>query len=109
MIAEDIGATAIITVSLSGFTARALSQFRPTCPVIACAPEMQIACQSNLMFGVQPLIIGREKELDRLLDTAVERSKYAGYVRTGDRVIVTAGMPLGVAGKTNTIRVVEVD
>ena len=92
MIAEDIGATAIITVSLSGFTARALSQFRPTCPVIACAPDMQIACQSNLMFGVQPLIIGREKELDRLLDTAVERSKYAGYVRTGDRVIVTAGM-----------------
>ena len=61
------------------------------------------------MLGVQPLIIGREKELDRLLDTAVERSKYAGYVRTGDRVIVTAGMPLGVAGKTNTIRVVEVD
>lgn len=106
--AEDIKADAIITVSLSGFTASRLSKYKPTCPIIACSTGSNVACQMNLMFGVIPLIIGSEDNADKLFDSAIHQAQLAGLVKAGDTVILTAGMPLGVSGHTNMIKVVEV-
>ncbi len=107
-IGEDIHADAIITVTLSGFTARRLAAHKPVCPIIACTPNKETACQMNLLFGVEPIIIQQEPTADLLFEAAINRAKLAGYVKAGDKVVLTAGIPLGVSGKTNMIRFIEV-
>ncbi len=107
-IAEDIDAAAIITVTMSGFTAEKLSRYKPTCPILACSPSSRVACQTNLFFDVIPLIIHQEDNQEELLNSAVHMAELAGYVKPGDTVVLTAGMPLGVSGRTNLIRVIEV-
>lgn len=107
--AMDLHAAAIITVTMSGFTAEAISRFKPKCPVIGCTVNDRVCKQLNLLWGVSPLLIGRKESSDELFAAAVEEAKHAGYVKKGDTVVITAGVPLGVAGKTNMIHVVEVE
>lgn len=107
--ASDLNAAAIITVTMSGFTAEAISRFKPVCPVIGCTVNDRVCKQLNLLWGVSPLLIGRKENSDELFSAAVEEARKAGYVKSGDRVVITAGVPLGVAGTTNMIHVVEVD
>ena len=107
-IAEDIGASAIITVTMSGFTASRLSHYKATCPIIACTVSEPTACQMNVLFNVTPLTIPQEDREDMLFDAAVDAAKKAGLVKTGEYVVLTAGVPLGVAGNTNMTKVVEV-
>ena len=107
-IAEDIGASAIITVTMSGFTASRLSHYKATCPIIACTVSEPTACQMNVLFNVTPLTIPQEDREDMLFDAAVDAAKKAGLVKSGEYVVLTAGVPLGVAGNTNMTKVVEV-
>ena len=108
-VADEIGAKAIIAVTISGFTATRLSRLRPTVPIIACTTNVRVACQMNLLFGVVPLIIGMEENADALFERAVRMAKLTGLITEGDTVIITAGVPLGSSGNTNLIRVVDVD
>lgn len=107
--AMDLDAAAIITVTLSGFTAAAISRFKPGCPVIGCGMNKRVCAQLNLLWGVNPILLQEEETAENLFADAVKEAKKAGYVRTGDTVVITAGVPLGIAGKTNMIRVVEVE
>lgn len=106
--AMDLGAAAIITVTLSGYTAQSISRFKPSCPIVGCSMDEKVARQLNLLWGVNPLIIKKEDTTETLFADAVQEAKKAGYVKAGDVVVITAGVPLGIAGKTNMIRVVEV-
>lgn len=106
--AMDLGASAIITVTLSGYTAESISRYKPDCPIIGCAMGERVNRQLNLLWGVTPLCIKQEDDAEELFEDAVEEAKKAGYIKTGDVVVITAGVPLGIAGKTNMIRVVEV-
>lgn len=108
-IADEIGAKAIIAVTISGFTATSLSRLRPTVPIIACTTNVRVACQMNLLFGVVPLIVGMEENADALFERAVQQAKLTGLISEGDKVIIAAGLPLGSSGNTNLIKVVEVD
>lgn len=107
--AMDLGAAAIITVTMSGFTAEAISRFKPKCPVIGCTVNDRVFHQLNLLWGVSPLMIKKESNTDALFADAVAAAKWAGYAKTGDVVVITAGVPLGTAGTTNMIHVVEVN
>ena len=107
-VAGDINAAAIITVTISGFTANRLSRYKPVCPVIACTISETVACQMNILFDVYPLNIPQEDREEMLFDAAVDAAKKAGYVKQGDSIVLTAGVPLGVAGNTNMTRVIEV-
>lgn len=107
-VAHDIEADAIITVTISGSTAAKLASFKPARPIIACTMNEQVARQMNLYFGVSPLIIKEEDSADLLFEAAINEAKRTGYVKSGDRVVLTAGVPLGISGNTNMIRVVEV-
>ncbi len=107
--AMDVGAAAIITVTLSGFTAEAISRFKPACPIIGCAANERVCRQLNLLWGVNPLQVSKEETTDALFDAAVSEAKKAGYVKAGDVAVITAGIPLGKAGTTNMIHVVEVE
>lgn len=106
--AMDLDATAIITVTMSGYTANRLSRYQPKCRIIGCTVDDVVYRQLSLLFGVTPLLIEEEENTDKLFEVAVKASLEAGLIQPGDRVVLTAGMPLGVAGNTNMIRVLEV-
>lgn len=107
-VAMDLNAAAIITVTLSGFTAEMVARYKPDCQIIGCSTQPQVRRQMNLLYGVRPLAIEDEYSADVLFVHAAEEAKKAGYVKSGDTVVITAGLPLGVAGRTNMIRVLEV-
>lgn len=104
--AHDLGAKAIVTVTKSGRTAREISKFRPLSPIVAFSMSPKVCRQMNLSWGVYPLILGEKASTDELFADAVERAKEAGYVNDGDIVVITAGVPLGVSGTTNLLKVV---
>lgn len=107
--AMDLNAAAIITVTMSGFSAESVSRYKPGCMIIGCTVNARVCRQLNLLWGVNPLLIGEEELPETLFADAVAEAKRAGYVKKGDIVVLTAGVPLGITGKTNTIRVVEVE
>ncbi len=103
--AHDLNATAIITVTKSGRTARNISQFRPSCPIMGCAMHPQVCRQLNLAWGVIPLHIREEEDTFVLFDRAIKEVKNKGYVKEGDLTVITAGVPLGVSGNSNLLKV----
>lgn len=107
--AMDLGAAAIITVTISGFTAGAISRYKPSCRIIGCAVNEKVYRQLNLMWGVTPILMKKESDMENLFEDAVEESKRAGLIQTGDIVVITAGVPLAKSGTTNMIRVIEVE
>lgn len=107
MTAHDLNAEAIIAVTLTGRTAINISKFRPLCPVIGCATTKKVCYQMNLAWGVTPLLIDKEYSAETLIDTAATVVKEAGYLSETGMAVVTAGVPIGKAGKTNMMRVVS--
>ncbi|MCD7824990.1 MAG: pyruvate kinase [Clostridiaceae bacterium] len=108
MTALDIDAAAVVTVTKSGRTARIISRYRPQCPIIGCTPVQSTYYQMNLLWGVKPLLIREETDTEQLFQNAVESTRKEGYISAGDVVVLTAGIPLGVSGTTNLIRVASV-
>lgn len=106
--AADLKAAVIITVTMSGFTASMISRFKPECPIIGCSVNPRVCRQLNLSWGVQPLLIEKEETADDLFEEATKQAKKAGLIKDGDIVVLTAGVPLGKAGTTNMLRVIEV-
>lgn len=107
--AMELKASAIITVTMSGFTAAMVSRYKPDCPVIGCSVNPQVCRQLNLNWGIAPILMKEEETEEALFKEAIRVCKDAGYVKTGDRVVLTAGVPLGMSGTTNMIRVIDVD
>ena len=103
--AHDLGAAAVMTVTKSGATARQLSKFRPDCPIIGLTTDETICRHMNMSWGVRPGMIEEKTNTDELIEHAIEVSKKLGYVKEGDLVVVTAGVPLGRSGTTNLIKV----
>ena len=106
--ALDIGADAILTVSQRGTTAQMVSRFRTSTTVVALLLDPQVRRQMNLYWGVAPIMMPYAGSTDELVDFAVQAAEDAGLVKQGDIVVVTAGVPVGVAGTTNMIRVRQV-
>lgn len=106
--AHDLNARAIITVSLCGQTARLISKYRPYCPIIGCTMSDVVCRQMNMSWGVMPFIIDEKTNTDDLFDTAVEAAEKRRLVEDGDLVAITAGVPLGVSGTTNLMKVEKI-
>lgn len=103
--AHDLGAAAIIAVSKGGNTARMISKFRPVCPIISPTTSEKVWRQLNLSWGVVPLQCEEQYSTDALFEYAVELSVKTGIVEKGDIVVITGGIPVGVSGNTNTLKV----
>lgn len=103
--AGDLSAAAIVTVTKSGRTAMMLSKYRPDCMIIGECLTEKVCRQLNLEWGVQPIMIEEEKNADQLFEKAVDVAEKAGYISKGDIVVLTGGVPLGVSGTTNLIKV----
>ena len=109
LIALNMHAAAIVTVTKSGTTAKMISRFRPNMPIIACTPDASTYRQLSLIWGVTPVLIGEERITDVLFEHAVDASVDTGIISKGDLVVLTAGVPLSISGTTNLIKVVHVE
>ncbi len=107
--AHDISAKAVITVTKSGSTARNLSKFRPSCMIIGCTPSEIVLRQMNMSWGVFPVMMDEKQNTDELFDSAIEAAKNANLIEREDVVVLTAGIPLGIAGTTNMLKVATVE
>ena len=106
--AHDLGASAIITVTKSGTTARMISKFRPHTQIIGATVSDKVWRQLNLSWGVKPVKCELKNNTDELFDHAVEVSLKANAIKSGEKVVITAGIPLGISGTTNMLKVQEV-
>ncbi|MDF2839012.1 MAG: pyk [Evtepia sp.] len=103
--ATDTNASAIITVSKSGATARRISKYRPETPIVACIMKPEIQRQLALSWGVTPILMPFAENTDEMIDFSVQAAKDVKLVEDGDIVVVTAGIPAGVSGTTNIMKV----
>ncbi|MBR5221337.1 MAG: pyruvate kinase [Clostridia bacterium] len=103
--AHDLNAAAIITVTKSGSTARMISKYRPETPIIGCATTEKVCRHMNLSWGITPLLIDEMDNTDDLFRHAVEKAFACGLVKDGDLVVITAGIPIGISGTTNMLKV----
>jgi pyruvate kinase len=103
--AQDLGAVAIITVSKSGRTARMISKYRPECPIISGTTDPTVQRQMNLSWGVVPIMVDEKDNTDELFDHVVDVARKENLVKNGDLVVITAGVPLGISGTTNLLKV----
>ncbi|MFW6238302.1 MAG: pyruvate kinase, partial [Halanaerobiales bacterium] len=103
--AMDLDAEAIITATGSGYTARMVSKYRALLPVIAVTPNEMVQHTLTLLWGVSPLLVCQSTSTDEMVDNAVSVAMESGLVQDGDLVTVTAGVPVGIPGTTNMIRV----
>ena len=103
--AKDVNAAAIVTVSESGNTARLLSKYRPEQPIIACVMKEQVQRQLALSWGITPLMMPLAHSTDELIEMSTSLAKENGYLHNGELAVVTAGVPVGVSGTTNMIKI----
>ena len=103
--AIDLNAKAIITVTKGGGTARQISKHRPPCPIIGCSPDKKVVRQLNLSWGVSPLLIPEKYSTDELFECSTKAAEEAGLIQSGDLTVITAGVPIGVSGTTNLLKV----
>ena len=103
--AHDLNAKAILTVSKSGETAKMISKYRPNCPIISGTTEPNVFRQMNMSWGVIPVMTEEQISTDELFDHIVNVSTENGLVKNGDLCVITAGVPLGVSGTTNLLKV----
>lgn len=103
--ANDLGAVAIMTVSKSGQTARMISKFRPACPIISGTTVEKVLRQMNLSWGVIPIMVDEKNNTDELFEHVVAVAEKKNLVKTGDLTVITAGIPLGISGTTNMLKV----
>lgn len=103
--ALDLGATAIITSTKSGHTARMVSKYRPKARIIAVTPKMDVVRKMMLIWGVMPLLVTETRNTDDMIAAAIESALSAELIKCGDLVVITAGIPVGVPGTTNLLKV----
>ena len=107
--AHDLDAAAIITVTKTGKTARMISKYRPNCPIVGFSTDETACRQLNMSWGVLPGIVEEQNNTDDLIHHAITRAMEYGYVKHGDLVVITAGVPLGIPGATNLLKVQVID
>ncbi len=104
-ISAKMKASAIVSLTHSGSTARMVSKYRPVCPIIAVTPSVKCLRWMSLYWGIFPIIAPTAQTEEEAIKSAVQVTQEQGYVKEGDLLVVTAGLPLGVTGTTNMLRV----
>ncbi|MEE0741971.1 MAG: pyruvate kinase [Emergencia sp.] len=108
-LAKDIRAGAIMAITKTGYTASRMSKFRPETMIIGATPYEKTFHQLSLAWGVCPIMANYRYDIEELFAHCARKAILAGLIKTGDKVVITAGLPVDVPGNTNIIRVVEAD
>ena len=103
--AADLKAAAIVAVSKSGRTVSRIAKYLPVCPIIGCTTDERVYRQLNLLWGVTPVVMEEANTADELFDRAVELAEQKGLIARGELVVIAAGVPVGLSGTTNMMKV----
>jgi pyruvate kinase len=107
--ATELNASAVITSTQTGATAKRISQCRPECPIIAVTPNERVAKQLAFSWGVYPIVADKMASTDEMLEKSVEIAKSHNYVNNGETVVLAAGVPVDKVGATNLLKVSVVE
>lgn len=107
--AHDIKASAIVAITTSGYTAEMMAKYKPVEPIIAATPDSKTYHQQALTRGVYPVLTQRSSNWNDLMEKAIEGAERMKFVKKGDCIVLSAGMPLQVPGTTNLIRVKTIE
>jgi pyruvate kinase len=108
LLSLDLKASVIVATTSSGNTARLVARFRPSVPLMALTDHIETRRQLSLSWGVIPNLVSAFVDTDQMFAIARSRAMENGMVKTGDCIVVTAGVPVGVSGTTNLLKVMEV-
>ncbi|MDT8717589.1 pyruvate kinase [Clostridium sp. 19966] len=103
--AMQLKAAAIVSVTHSGETARMISRFRPSCPIVAPTQSPRVERQLSLSWGVIPCLVKEVESTEKMFELGVEKALEMKLVKNGDVVVITAGVPAGMSGTTNLLKV----
>jgi pyruvate kinase len=103
--ARALGAAAILCATTSGSTVRLIAKYRPDGRLIAATPVPETYRRLALTWGAQPILIGDVRDTDQMMEETISTAANRRLIKTGDRVILTAGVPVNIVGNTNLIRV----
>ncbi len=103
--AYDLNAKAIVTVTKSGYSARMISRYRPASEIIGCATSEKVCRQLSMAWGVIPILLKEEKDVFDLFDNAIAAAKNMNLLEKDDLTVITSGVPIGISGTTNMIKV----
>ena len=106
--ARAVRASAIVCATASGATARRIARFRPAEPIAAATPSLATYRALGLTWGVRPMRVAPVRSVDGMMEEAMAAAVRHGIVASGDRVVLTAGLPVNVPGNTNLVRILEV-
>ncbi len=109
VLAHDLQASAIVTPTRSGATAKMVACYRPRLPIVALCTRETVQKQLILVWGVYPYMTDELRDSDTVFKIARQTAKQNGFARSGQKIIITAGLPIGTRGKTNLIKVDEID
>lgn len=108
LLAKDLRVKAILVASISGYTGRIVSRYRPELPILVTTNNEKVRRQLNLSWGVVPFILPKCQTIEHLVNQALVHIKAKKYVKAGDKVIIIAGFPLGKSGNVNWIKIQEI-
>ena len=103
--AQGLRATAILTPTSSGYTATVVSRFRPKAPIIAGTSSDRVARSLSLYWGVTPLVISHIESDSEIFKVVIDAAIKKELIKNGDLIVITAGVPVGVGGTTNMLRI----
>lgn len=106
--AKRLKCKAIVTPTMSGYTARKISRFRPSCPVLALTPEIETVKSLNLYYGIYPLLIENNKSFDKIMEISKAKAKEKFSLNENDKIIITGGYPFKEVKHTNFMRIEEI-
>ena len=106
-IAEEVGAVAIASATLSGYTARQIARYRPRIPIYAVSPSAHTQRRLAMVWGVETLLVPDFADTDSMLEETAEALRKNG-LETGQQVVITAGVPFQVSGHTNLVKVHDI-
>ncbi|GAI27299.1 unnamed protein product, partial [marine sediment metagenome] len=108
-IAEQLGAVGIIAYTTSGSTAQRVAKYRPKAPILAIAPKDSVRKKLALYWGVYPYQVPEYTSVEEMFEQGAQLAIRLGLAKSGDLVVVTAGVPLRVPGSTNMLKVQKID
>jgi pyruvate kinase len=107
LLAHNVDAKLILAASLSGDTGRVVSRYRPEVPIFVAVAENRVRQQLNLSWGVMPFVLPKCSTVEELVDRSVGYLKKMKFVKSGNRIIIIAGEPVGVSGGVNLVEIRE--
>jgi len=104
-ISEALNLRAIVTTTLTGYTARRVARERPRTPILCVTPDPVTFRRMALVWGVVPLMVPRFTTIDDMIITISAAAEKRGLVNKGDMIIIIAGVPFGIGGQTNMLKI----